>query len=289
MSEFFLSGVCAQPANYGPLRDADGNARILGPCGDTMEFWVSIQNDTIEDARYTSDGCFSSNTCGSALALMVRGKKIEDALTITPEDIREKTHDTAEETYHCSKLAVATFKKAIADWKKGNHAKLRSGEKNQANLKSPIEPRPHLIVSCRGLDGKDNALVVVYGGNCSFDPPSVMIGIVPSRFSHKIVKETGCFVVNIPSPAQKELYDYMGSHSGRDEDKFAAIAVKSETGKKVNAPILLDCPINIECTVTDSIMTGSHEMFIGKIDYVHADTELLLEDGNIDWKKVALL
>ncbi|HKL85495.1 MAG TPA: flavin reductase [Treponemataceae bacterium] len=289
MSDFYLSGVCAQPANYGPLRDADGNARILGPCGDTMEFWVSIDNDTIEDARYTSDGCFNSNTCGSTLALLVRGKRIEEALSITPEDIRTKAKDTAEDTYHCSELAVATFKKAIENWKKSNHNKLRSGKKKEASPKSPIEPRPHLIVSCRDADGKDNALVVVYGGNCSFAPNAVMIGIVPSRYSYTIIKETGCFVVNIPSTAQKELYDYMGSHSGRDGDKFAAINVKSKTGIKVNAPLLLDCPINIECTVTDSIVTGSHEMFIGKIEYVHADAELLNENGTINWSKINLL
>ncbi|HOE07782.1 MAG TPA: flavin reductase family protein [Treponemataceae bacterium] len=46
---------------------------------------------------------------------------------------------------------------------------------------------------------------------------------------------------------------------------------------------------NIECTVVDSIMTGSHEMFIGKIEYVHADADLVKEDGSIAWDKIELL
>lgn len=62
--------------------------------------------------------------------------------------------------------------------------------------------------------------------------------------------------------------------------------VRLQDGKKVNAPILPDCPVNIECTVVDSIVTGSHEMFIGKVEYVHADTELMDSEGNIDFSKI---
>lgn len=162
-------------------------------------------------------------------------------------------------------------------------------EKKEAGIRSVLNRKPALLVSCTGKDGKDNALVVVYGCNCSYDPPMVMIGIVPSRYSHKIVKETGCFVVNLVTEKQKELYDYMGSHSGRDEDKFKSLNVKTKRGIKVNAPIMTDCPVNIECTVVDSIMTGSHEMFIGKIEYVHADADLVKEDGSIAWDTIELL
>ena len=62
--------------------------------------------------------------------------------------------------------------------------------------------------------------------------------------------------------------------------------IKLEEGKVVNAPILTDCPVNIECAVVDSIVTGSHEMFIGKVEYVHADSELIDEDGNIDFSQI---
>ena len=49
----------------------------------------------------------------------------------------------------------------------------------------------------------------------------------------------------------------------------AKMNIKTAQGEKVNAPILTDCPVNAECTVVDSIMTGSHEMFIGKIECIH--------------------
>jgi len=84
----------------------------------------------------------------------------------------------------------------------------------------------------------------------------------------------------------QEMFDYLGSHSKRDEDKLAAMDVRMVDGVKVNAPILLDCPVNIECTVVDSIITGSHEMFIGKIEYVHADARITDDKGNIDFSQM---
>lgn len=162
-------------------------------------------------------------------------------------------------------------------------------EKKEAKKKSCLQPAPKVLVSCRGLDGENNVLAVGYCGNCSYDPPMVMVGIVPSRYSYKLIKESGCFVVNLVDRRYKDTFDYLGSHSKRDGDKLAAMNVKLQDGKKVNAPILPDCPVNIECTIVNSIVTGSHEMFIGKIEYVHANTEILDTDGNIDFSQINFL
>jgi len=161
--------------------------------------------------------------------------------------------------------------------------------KTQANIKPCLKPSPKVLVSCRGLDGEVNALAVAYCCNCSFDPPMVMVGIVPSRYSHKMVKESGCFVVNLVEKGYEDTFDYLGSHSKRDGDKLAARNVQMQEGKKINAPILTDCPVNIECTVVDSIITGCHEMFVGKIEYVHADQNLVNDEGNIDFSLIDFL
>ncbi|MGH4141071.1 flavin reductase family protein [Clostridium sp.] len=161
--------------------------------------------------------------------------------------------------------------------------------KVQGDMKSCLQPMAKVIVSCRGTDGKNNALVVAYCCNCSYDPPMIMVGIVPTRYSYKIIKETGCFVVNLATKEQKEMFDYLGSHSGRDEDKFAKLNINVEEGIHVNAPLLSDCPINIECKIVDSIVTGSHEMFVGKIEYVHSDRKIVDDKGHIDYSKVDLI
>lgn len=161
--------------------------------------------------------------------------------------------------------------------------------KNQANMKSCLQPMPRVLVSCRGLNGENNVLAVGYCGNCSYSPPMVMVGIVPSRYSYQMIKESGCFVVNLVAENYQETFDYLGNHSKRDQDKLAAKNVRLEDGKKVNAPILTDCPVNIECSVVNSIVTGSHEMFIGKVEYVHAIASIIDTEGNIDFSQIKFL
>lgn len=158
--------------------------------------------------------------------------------------------------------------------------------KKEANKKGALQPAPKVLVSCRGLNGEDNALAVGYCGNCSYAPPMVMVGIVPTRYSYHMIKESGCFVVNITSKEYQETFNCLGKISKRDSDKLKEMNVKTEDAKCINAPILVDCPVNIECTVVDSIVTGSHEMFIGKVEYVHANSDLVDENGNIDFSKI---
>lgn len=161
--------------------------------------------------------------------------------------------------------------------------------KKEGVKKSCLRPMPRVIVSVTDKSGRDNALVVGYCGNCSYAPPMVMIGIVPSRYSYNMIKESGTFVVNLAVKENKQFYDYLGKISGRDEDKFKKLSLNTERAKMIDAPILSDCPVNIECSVVDSIMTGSHEMFIGKVLYVHADETLIDEKGNIDYNKLDLI
>jgi flavin reductase (DIM6/NTAB) family NADH-FMN oxidoreductase RutF len=162
-------------------------------------------------------------------------------------------------------------------------------EKSKANMKSCLQLLPKVLVSCRGLNGENNVLAVAYCGNCSYNPPMVMVGIVPTRYSYQMIKESGCFVVNLVDKNYQDTFAYLGSHSKRDEDKLAVMKVNLAEGEKVNAPILPDCPVNIECKVVDSIVTGSHEMFIGRIEYVHADEKLVDSEGNIDFSKITFL
>ncbi len=152
--------------------------------------------------------------------------------------------------------------------------------KTQAQVRH-FMPSPNVVVSCRGEDGFDNALVVGFACNCSFDPPMVMVGIVPSRYSYELVKQNPAYVVHFARADQKEAWDYLGSESGRDGDKLAHLGLTVQDGEVVNAPIITDFPVAVECTVVDSIMTGSHEMFVGKVEAIHADEEFVDEDGKL--------
>ncbi|MBQ8162563.1 MAG: flavin reductase family protein [Clostridia bacterium] len=152
-----------------------------------------------------------------------------------------------------------------------------------------LQPVPQTIVSCRDKEGHNNALVVGFTANVSLDPVMVMVGIVPTRHSHHMVKETGGFVINLPKKSFRKEYDYLGSRSGRDEDKFTALNLQWTEASFVDAPILTDCPVSIECSVVESTRPGSHELFIGKVEAVHVDEEYLDDRGNILWDKMDLL
>ncbi|BES65569.1 flavin reductase family protein [Gottschalkiaceae bacterium SANA] len=161
--------------------------------------------------------------------------------------------------------------------------------KVEAGKVNALGGMPNVVVSVRDHEGNDNALVVGYCGHCSFDPPMLMVGIVPSRHSYHMIKENGCFVAHLLDASQTELYECCGSKSGKDGDKLKEYGVKMTDGKFVNAGVIDACPVAIECTVVDTIKTGSHEMFIGKIEYVHAEEGVIAENGRVDSSKFNLL
>lgn len=155
-------------------------------------------------------------------------------------------------------------------------------KKKEAVKKSCLRPEMSVIVSMRDEAGKNNAITIGYACNCSFDPPMLVIGIHPARYSYHIIKETGAFVVNLTTKENAKLCEYMGTVSGRDTDKFKAMNVEIEEAKTINAPMIKECPVNIECLVVDSFITGSHEMFVGKVLHVHAREDFLRKDGSVD-------
>ena len=162
-------------------------------------------------------------------------------------------------------------------------------KKSVKNKMLCMQPIPKTLVSCRDKGGRNNALVVGFTANVSLEPPMIMVGIVPSRFSHHMVKENGCFVINLTGKGYEKEYAYLGSKSGQDEDKFAAMNIQWRNTEKVNAPILTDCPVSIECSVVESTMPGTHELFIGKVEAGHVDEEYLDEKSCILWNKIDLM
>jgi nitrogen fixation NifU-like protein len=104
------------PRNLGSLPSPHGFGRLTGPCGDTMQIYLKIRDGRILEARFLTDGCGPSLASGSMLTEMVKGKSVEEALTITPDDILNHLGGLPPESTHCALLASNTLKEAVRDY-----------------------------------------------------------------------------------------------------------------------------------------------------------------------------
>ena len=146
-----------------------------------------------------------------------------------------------------------------------------------------LYPAPVVLVTC-GRE-RPNIITLAWVGTLCSKPPLLGIGVRPSRYSHALIKATGEFVVNIPTADMVKAVDYCGHVSGRDVDKFAACGLTPEPASVVRAPLIAQCPINLECKVVRTISLGTHDLFIGEVVAVQVDGSLLDEQGHIDYAK----
>ena len=104
------------PRNVGDMKDADGFARMTGPCGDTMSIWLKISGNKVVDASFLTDGCGTSRASGSMATEMAKGKSISEAQAISQQDILVALGGLPEESEHCALLAANTLKESIKDF-----------------------------------------------------------------------------------------------------------------------------------------------------------------------------
>jgi len=146
-------------------------------------------------------------------------------------------------------------------------------------------PCPVVLVTCVDSTGKPNIITLAWAGTVSSEPPTIGLGIRPTRYSYKLIEKTKEFVVNIPTTKILKETDYCGVTSGKDTDKFFQTKLTQEPADKVNPPLIRECPVNIECILKDRVPLGTHDLFLGEIVQIHIDQDILDETGNIDFTK----
>ncbi len=101
------------PKNIGKMAQPDAFATLTGWCGDTMEIYLKMDHDIIEDISFMTDGCGATIACGSILTSMVKGKSVEEAKAITDDDLITALQGLPEENLHCAHLTIITLEKAL--------------------------------------------------------------------------------------------------------------------------------------------------------------------------------
>lgn len=148
-----------------------------------------------------------------------------------------------------------------------------------------LYPLPVVMVTVTDKEGNDNIITIAWAGTTCSDPAMVSISVRPERYSYQMLKDTGEFVINLPTKDLCFATDYCGVKSGRDVDKFKELGLTKQAAKFVKAPIIGECPVSIECKVEQILPLGSHDMFLARVLAVQADERYMDEKGRFCLEK----
>ncbi len=108
------------PRFRGKLTPCDVHAHTVGDCGDSMDIYLKFNGNRVSNASYITDGCGSSNVCGSFAAELSMGREAEELADITGELILSKLGNVPENERHCAFLAAGTVQEALRQYFAGN-------------------------------------------------------------------------------------------------------------------------------------------------------------------------
>ena len=151
-----------------------------------------------------------------------------------------------------------------------------------------LAPVPVVLISC-GTVEKPNVFTVAWAGTVCTHPPMISISVRPGRFSYPLIKESGEFVLNLPSASMARAVDLCGVKSGREVDKFALCGLTAVPAAGVSAPAVEECPVRFSCKVKSVTPLGTHDLFLAEIVSIEADEALFEENGRLALEKANLL
>ncbi|HKL93222.1 MAG: flavin reductase family protein [Bacteroidales bacterium] len=138
-----------------------------------------------------------------------------------------------------------------------------------------IYPLPAILVSCGSEESEFNLLTVSWVGTVCTNPPMCYISVRPERHSYGILKKNMEFVLNLTTRDMAFATDWCGVRSGKNFNKFEEMKLTPGKSSLVQAPTVMESPLNIECRVREIISLGSHDMFLADVVNIQADEQLI--------------
>jgi len=105
---------------FNTLPKGDGEGIITGDCGDTVEIFIKVKDNIIEDISYWTDGCIATIVCGCVACGLALGKTLEEAECISGEDVLKQLPSIPDSHKHCAHLVCSALHEAIGDFYKKN-------------------------------------------------------------------------------------------------------------------------------------------------------------------------
>lgn len=157
--------------------------------------------------------------------------------------------------------------------------------KKDLGIKPYLFPMPVLMISTYNEDGSVDVMNMAWGGICAHNMVSLNIG--EDHMTSKNIKRTGAFTLSIADVAHIEAADYFGIASGNNTpDKFERSGLSAIKSEKVNAPIVDEFPVTLECKVVEDKMESYGHHVIGEIMGVLAEESVLDTAGKVDITKL---
>ena len=151
-----------------------------------------------------------------------------------------------------------------------------------------VNPVPAVLVTSGNMKNS-NIMTVAWTGTICSDPAMTYISVRPNRFSYKLIKESGEFVINLTTRDLTFATDWCGVKSGKDVDKFKEMHLTKQKANFVKCPLIAESPVSIECKVVEIKELGSHDMFIAEVLGINASNEYIDEKGAFDISKCDLI
>ena len=151
-----------------------------------------------------------------------------------------------------------------------------------------LAPVPPALITCGTID-KPNVFTVAWTGIINTTPPKAYISVRPERFSYPMIKESGEFVINLPTEAISRAVDFCGVKSGANTDKFKETELTAAPSNVVSCPQIEQSPLSLECKVFDVISLGTHDMFLADIVSASVDDALIDKNGTLCLDKAGLI
>jgi len=107
----------SDPQNVGVIEDADGVGKVGNPmCGDVMEMFIKVKDNSIEDAKFRTFGCGAAIATSSIATEMIKGKPLGEAVKLSNKAVAEALGGLPAQKMHCSNLAADAVRAAIEDY-----------------------------------------------------------------------------------------------------------------------------------------------------------------------------
>lgn len=152
-------------------------------------------------------------------------------------------------------------------------------------LTSPV---PAVMVTC-GDEENCNIITIGWTGTVCSKPPMTYISVKPERYSYNIIKEKMEFCINFAPSSMYKQVDYCGIFTGKKVDKFAKCGFTKGKPSVISTPTIEECPLTLECKVTQVIPLGCHDMFLAEIVACDIDESLIDKDGKLHIENADLI